>query len=171
MSSPWAPVDPAEPTRWTTTASPVGELLLTRVGDAVTSILFPPYTPPSAGVRDDTGFADVTTQLDEYFRGERTSFDLLLAPQGTAFQLAVWAALLEIPYGETASYVDIARKVGMPTASRAVGAANGANPLPIVVACHRVVGASGKLTGYAGGLERKRLLLDLESAAPPLLRV
>jgi methylated-DNA-[protein]-cysteine S-methyltransferase len=171
MSSPWAQVDPTEPTRWTTIPSPAGELLLTRVGGAVTGIWFPPHTPPTGAVRDDGGFDDVTTQLDEYFRGERTTFDLVLAPHGSEFQRAVWAALLEIPYGETASYVDIARRIGLPTASRAVGAANGSNPLPIVVPCHRVIGASGKLTGYAGGLERKRLLLDLESTAPPLLRL
>lgn len=106
--------------------------------------------------------AESRTQLAEYFAGERTSFDLPLAPQGTPFQLEVWAALREIPYGETASYADIARAVGRPTGFRAVGAANGRNPLSIIVPCHRVIGADGQLTGYGWGVERKAWLLDHE---------
>ena len=101
-------------------------------------------------------------QLEEYFRGERTRFDLPLQPKGTPFQLAVWRALTEIPYGETASYGDVARAVGRPKAFRAVGMANHCNPIPIIVPCHRVIGSDGRLTGYAGGLEIKRALLELE---------
>ncbi|MDX6224315.1 MAG: methylated-DNA-[protein]-cysteine S-methyltransferase [Frankiales bacterium] len=171
MHSPWVQADPALPTRWTQIASPVGELLLTRRGEALTGVTFAPFSAPALGTRNDDAFDDVTSQLEAYFTGERTDFDLPLAPRGTPFQLAVWAALLEIPYGQTCSYGQLAARIGLPHASRAVGAANGSNPLPIVVACHRVIGASGKLTGYGGGLDRKRLLLDLESAAPPLLRV
>jgi len=102
-------------------------------------------------------------QLGAYFAGGLKDFDLPLAPKGTEFQLAVWNALLKIPYGETRSYSDIARVVGRPAAVRAVGAANGSNPIAIIVPCHRVIGASGKLTGYGGGLPMKRMLLDLET--------
>jgi methylated-DNA-[protein]-cysteine S-methyltransferase len=101
-------------------------------------------------------------QLAEYFAGERRAFDLPLAPQGSGFQVEVWRALLRIPYGETCSYGDIARVVGRPAASRAVGAANGRNPIPIIVPCHRVIGSNGSLTGYGGGLPVKRWLLDHE---------
>jgi methylated-DNA-[protein]-cysteine S-methyltransferase len=101
-------------------------------------------------------------QLEAYFAGKLERFDLELAPEGTAFQRAVWDALRGIPYGETISYGELARRVGKPNASRAVGAANGRNPLPIVIPCHRVIGANGSLTGYGGGLEIKRALLDLE---------
>ncbi len=104
-------------------------------------------------------------QLDEYFAGRRKTFDLPLAPNGTPFQHQVWQALCAIPYGETQSYADIARRIGNPKAVRAVGAANGANPVSIVVPCHRVIGADGSLTGYGGGLPRKRKLLALEQAA------
>ena len=101
-------------------------------------------------------------QLAEYFAGSRQDFDLPLRPQGTAFQQTVWQALLDIPYGTTESYGELARRIGQPTASRAVGLANGRNPISIVIPCHRVVGANGSLTGYGGGIERKRTLLDLE---------
>jgi methylated-DNA-[protein]-cysteine S-methyltransferase len=102
-------------------------------------------------------------QLLEYFAGERSHFDLPLRPRGSRFQQRVWAALLDIPYGQTRSYGDVAREIGFgPQASRAVGLANGANPIPIVIPCHRVIGADGSLTGYGGGLDRKRALLDLE---------
>jgi methylated-DNA-[protein]-cysteine S-methyltransferase len=104
-------------------------------------------------------------QLAEYFAGKRRTFDLPLAPHGTPFQLAVWSALRAIPYGETRNYAELARAIGRPTASRAVGAANGKNPLGIIVPCHRVIGASGALTGYAGGLSAKRWLLELEATA------
>ena len=115
-------------------------------------------------------FREVMKQLSEYFQGRRTTFDLRLHPKGTPFQLDVWKALLTIPYGETRSYADIARQIGRPTAVRAVGLANGRNPLPIVVPCHRVIGSSGRLVGYGGGLPVKQALLDRErevSAAGP----
>ncbi len=101
-------------------------------------------------------------QLDEYFAGERTEFDVTLRLEGTEFQRRVWAGLLEIPYGETISYGELATRIGQPTASRAVGLANGRNPVGIIVPCHRVIGSTGALTGYGGGLDRKRALLDLE---------
>lgn len=105
------------------------------------------------------------TQLNAYFAGELKAFDLPLAPEGTPFQQTVWKALLEIPYGETASYLDIAKKLGDHKLTRAVGNANGKNPIAIVIPCHRIIGSNGKLTGYAGGMERKKKLLDLEN--PP----
>ena len=121
--------------------------------------------------RDAKAAARAAEQLAEYFAGRRTRFDLPLTPRGTAFQLAVWQALRGIPHGETASYGAIARAIGRPGAARAVGAAIGRNPLSVVVPCHRVVGADGTLTGYAGGLDRKARLLDLEARprreAPP----
>ncbi len=117
----------------------------------------------------DAGAAgEVTRQLDEYFEGTRTAFDLPLAPRGTPFQLSVWEALTTIPAGETRSYGEVASMVEAPSASRAVGMANGRNPIAIVVPCHRVVGADGTLTGYGGGLHRKRWLLEHESSSMPL---
>jgi methylated-DNA-[protein]-cysteine S-methyltransferase len=104
----------------------------------------------------------VTAQLREYFSGSRREFDVKLSPRGTEFQRAVWNELLRVPYGTTISYGELARRIGRPDAVRAVGAANGANPIPIIVPCHRVIGANGTLTGYGGGLDRKRWLLDLE---------
>jgi methylated-DNA-[protein]-cysteine S-methyltransferase len=119
--------------------------------------------------RDDSAFDDVTAQLDEYFAERRQTFDLPLAPEGTTFQLAVWRQLTLIPYGETRSYLDVANAIGRPAACRAVGAANGANPLPIVLPCHRVIGSNGSLTGFGGGLSLKRQLLGMEArAASPL---
>lgn len=120
--------------------------------------------------RDAVAAARAAQQLAEYFTGNRFEFDLPLVPRGTAFQLAVWRALLDIAYGETASYGAIARAVGRPDASRAVGAATGRNPLSLVVPCHRVVGADGTLTGYGGGLDRKAWLLDFEAQALRALR-
>lgn len=149
--------------------SPLGELTLESDGAALVRIRLPQekHPAPDEGAvrRDDAApFAAAVAQLDEYFAGKRRSFDLPLAPTGTAFQKAVWRALLRIPYGRTTSYGALADQLGKPTASRAVGAANGRNPLPIVVPCHRVIGSSGRLTGYAGGLEAKRTLLELEGA-------
>lgn len=115
-------------------------------------------------VEDAARTAHVERQLAEYFAGRRRDFDLQLAPEGTAFEKQVWAALREIPYGETRSYGAIARELGRPGSARAVGRANGANPLPIVVPCHRVLGADGSLTGFGGGLETKERLLELEGA-------
>jgi methylated-DNA-[protein]-cysteine S-methyltransferase len=150
--------------RYSTLTTPIGELLLTADDDgALTGVNLPDRHPDPAGwERDDELLADARRQLTEYFAGERTTFDLPLRPAGAPFQLRVWEALLRIPYGETASYGELARALGHPTAARAVGAANGRNPIAIVVPCHRVIGANGSLTGYAGGLECKRALLDLE---------
>lgn len=156
---------------WTVTESPVGELRLVERAGALVAIEFSgggvlAGHPSDERADDHPLLRECTRQLAAYFAGALTRFDLPLAPDGTAFQRRVWAALEEIGYGETASYADIARRLGMTAAaSRAVGLANGRNPLPIVIPCHRVVGADGSLTGYAGGLERKRLLLDLEVGA------
>lgn len=110
----------------------------------------------------------VARQLDEYFRRERRTFDLELAPEGTEFQHAVWAELVKIPYGETRTYLQIAQRIGNPDAVRAVGAANGANPIALIIPCHRVIGSDGSLTGYAGGLDNKRRLLDFERGVASL---
>jgi methylated-DNA-[protein]-cysteine S-methyltransferase len=119
----------------------------------------PRAVPPSATARR---LEDLTAQLRDYFAGKRKAFDLPLAPRGTEFQVAVWNALLEIPYGDTISYSELANRIGKPSAMRAVGAANGANPIPVIIPCHRVIGANGSLTGYGGGIERKQWLLALE---------
>ena len=153
---------------WHQIESPVGELLL--AGDAMRLRVIHFQSGPHARrlppgwVRDPAPFAAVVSQLAEYFHGRRRSFDLPLAPRGTEFQQIVWAALTRIPYGQTLSYSALARSIGRAQASRAVGLANGANPLPIVVPCHRVIGADGSLTGFGGGLEIKRKLLALERA-------
>lgn len=152
--------------------SPIGPLQLVSNGKALTHIHFPGHHRESAGhyreaadsPERDTALAEGARQLGEYFAGERRHFDLPLAAAGTDFQRQVWAALALIPFGEQRSYRDIARGIGRERAVRAVGAANGRNPLPIVVPCHRVVGSNGALTGFAGGLEIKRRLLELEGA-------
>lgn len=118
--------------------------------------------------RSDESFKQVAQQLREYFAGERKVFDLSIEPQGTAFQRDVWQALREIPFGETRSYADIARSIGNPKAVRAVGSANGNNPIAIIVPCHRVIGSNGSLTGFGGGLDSKRFLLALEANASGL---
>ncbi|HJM89342.1 MAG TPA: methylated-DNA--[protein]-cysteine S-methyltransferase [Dehalococcoidia bacterium] len=118
-----------------------------------------------SAVQDAGALAAASAQLCEYFDGKRTAFDLTLAARGTDFQRRVWRALLDVPYGETASYGEIAEAVGKPTASRAVGAANGCNPISVIVPCHRIVGSKGALTGYGGGIERKKWLLNLEAQA------
>ncbi len=140
--------------------SPVGPLLVHAEGDRLVGLHTNPERPPAA--RDDEHFAELAAQLDAYFAGERTRFDVPLQLHGTEFERRVWNALLEIPYGETAGYGEIAREIGAPGAARAVGRANGRNPIAIVVPCHRVIGADGSLTGYGGGLPLKRALLDLE---------
>lgn len=147
-------------TRWID--SSIGGLRIHASAGLITAIDFGAREP--RGVRQHDPLLDrAEAQLTEYFAGEREEFDLPLANDGTEFQKKVWAELRRIPYGETASYGDIARRLGYePGISRAVGAANGANPIPIVVPCHRVIGANGSLTGYAGGLDRKKTLLDLE---------
>ena len=141
--------------------APFGELLVAKENGAVVEIRFRPGDVD--GLRDDDAVSDVAAQLHEYFRGERRAFDLSLTPRGTAFQQSVWSALQRIPYGEMRSYSGIAQEIGRPAAVRAVGAANGANPIPIVIPCHRVVGSNGSLTGFGGGIETKRWLLALES--------
>ncbi|MFP5247529.1 MAG: methylated-DNA--[protein]-cysteine S-methyltransferase [Thermoanaerobaculia bacterium] len=117
---------------------------------------------PEAPGRHATAEAGVATQLREYFARKRKTFDIELAPRGTDFQITVWNELLSIPYGETIPYSELARRIGKPAAVRAVGSANGANPIPVIVPCHRVIGANGSLTGYGGGIERKQFLLALE---------
>lgn len=151
-----------------TYASPIGPLQLTGCDEGLTGIYFdehqyPPAVPAEA-LDDLEPFVPVTAQLGEYFSGSRTTFEVALAPQGTPFQRRVWSALLEIPYGVTESYGELARRLGDANLTRAVGLANGRNPISIIVPCHRVVGADGSLTGYGGGLERKRWLLVHEGA-------
>ncbi|MGH3372912.1 MAG: methylated-DNA--[protein]-cysteine S-methyltransferase [Nocardioidaceae bacterium] len=171
---------------WTTMESPVGELRIVANRTAITAIEFHGPRPAAAsahsslsraaaasagrpvGQRDDAHplLVEAVRQLTAYFEGSLKEFDLPLEPQGTTFQLSVWEQLRRLGYGETASYGEIARRLGMTNAaSRAVGLANGRNPIPIVIPCHRVVGANGTLTGYAGGVERKQVLLDLEQGA------
>lgn len=156
---------------YTTFDSPVGEVLVEGSAGGLhrISLLAGPGAPgPSPGaVRDVAPLADAIAQLQRYLSGEGRSFDLQLAPQGTPFQQQVWRVLRQIPYGTTQTYGQIARAIGRPTACRAVGAANGQNPLPIVVPCHRVIGANGTLTGFAGGLELKRRLLQIEGVRVP----
>jgi len=146
--------------------STIGELLLAGNGEALELLGFPEGKMRLRHQEDWTQDASVFTaaidQLRAYFVGELQDFDLPLAPEGTQFQRAVWDALTHIPYGETRSYVDIAQAVGSPKASRAVGAANGQNPIPIIIPCHRVIGKSGALVGFGGGLPTKVQLLDLE---------
>jgi methylated-DNA-[protein]-cysteine S-methyltransferase len=150
-------------TTWTTTIdSPVGPLLLTSDGTSLTRLLFAADPDPSWSTDPCPVLDEAVRQLGEYFVGERRDFDLPLDPVGTPFQLTVWAALRDIPYAETINYGQLAGRVGNPHASRAVGLANGRNPISIVVPCHRVIGANGSLTGYGGGLDRKRTLLELE---------
>ena len=158
-------------TLYTTVSSPIGELMLCGDEASLTALHLPGHwAKPAAGwQRDDVRFADVARQLDEYFAGERTTFDVPLRMDGGPFEREVWAELLNIPYGATTSYGEIARRVGKPHASRAVGAANGRNPVAIIVPCHRVIGSDGTLTGYGGGLERKRTLLDLEAGITSLV--
>ena len=151
-------------TIYTTMDSPIGELTLTGDGSALTGLYMERRERPGADwVRGDASFREARRQMEAYFAGELTAFDLPLAPSGTPFQEKVWMALRTIPYGTTASYREIAIQVGNPTAVRAVGAANGRNPISIIVPCHRVIGANGSLTGYGGGMERKQWLLDLEA--------
>lgn len=153
--------------------TPIGGLLLARDDAGLRLIHFQngrrPQQPEAAWQPRDKDFDDVVEQLQEYFAGRRRQFDLPLAPAGTTFQQRVWRALLDVPYGETISYGELASRIGQRTASRAVGLANGSNPLPIVIPCHRVIGASGKLTGYGGGLPIKEQLLALESGERRLL--
>ena len=157
-------------TNYRTIESPIGPLTLAGRNSALTNLRMvdQTYEPSRAGwTRDDNVFADAVEQLNAYFAGELTDFDLELDLQGTVFQQRVWEALLTIPYGETRSYGEIAEQVGAPGSARAVGLANGHNPIAIVVPCHRVIGANGKLTGYGGGIDRKLTLLELEKSRTP----
>ncbi len=143
--------------------SPIGELTLFARDGRLVGVHFAPGAPPAdSRAGTEPVLEAAAAQLREYFAGERTAFDLPLELAGTAFQQEAWRALAEIPYGETVSYGEQARRLGRPDAVRAVGAANGRNPIPIVLPCHRVIGADGSLTGFGGGLEAKRRLLDLE---------
>jgi methylated-DNA-[protein]-cysteine S-methyltransferase len=156
-------------TMWmTTTPSPLGPLLLVRNSRGLAGLYMSDQeNAPSPGPschEDATRFDDVKDQLDSYFVGRRMAFDLTLAPEGTPFQRAVWSLLVTIPHGTTTTYAALAARLGRPGALRAVGAANARNPIGIIVPCHRVVGADGSLTGYAGGIERKRWLLEHEGA-------
>jgi len=171
-TTPFVSPAPSGPPRYDVIESPIGELLVTGDGKALTGLymLGAPGEQPAVGadwIRDPEAFRDVAGQLRDYFAGELKEFDVPLAPSGSAFQLAVWAQLTRIPYGSTASYGDVAQALGKSlVASRAVGAANGRNPISIIVPCHRVIGADGSLTGYGGGLDRKEHLLRLEGSVP-----
>lgn len=164
------PVTETATTRSHTTivSSPIGDILLTGDERALTGLYMSPHKGRPAvcgGAGDeDPFFDDVISQLHSYFAGERQTFDVALQPAGTPFQLRVWAELSRIPYGETISYGELARRVGSPNGFRAVGQANGRNPISVIVPCHRVIGADGSLAGYGGGADRKRFLLDLEGA-------
>lgn len=163
---------PDAPVFYTHVETPVGPILLAGTTDSVICASFPSGSrarqPKNGWIGDEAPLAEAVRQLRAYFAGELTEFDLPLAPRGNAFQMAVWEQLRLIPYGETVSYGEIARRMGEPlTASRAVGSANGANPLPIFIPCHRVIGADNSLTGFGGGLPTKRYLLDLEFRVRP----
>jgi methylated-DNA-[protein]-cysteine S-methyltransferase len=149
--------------------SPLGPLLLVGTGDTLTAIWLQAgrdrLDPDPSWIESAAPFAEAVRQLDAYFAGTLHRFDLPLAPKGTPFQQQVWRALLDIPYGETVSYAELARRIGRPSAVRAVGAANGQNPLSIVIPCHRVIGSDGRLVGYGGGLPAKSALLALEQRA------
>jgi methylated-DNA-[protein]-cysteine S-methyltransferase len=145
--------------------SPIGRLLLTGDATALTGLYLAAHTRIATplGTRDDSAFTEPARQLAEYFAGERQAFDLPIAPAGTPFQLRVWQLLQGIGYGERRTYGELAAELGNPNAARAVGLANGRNPISIIVPCHRVVGSTGALTGYAGGITNKQWLLDFES--------
>jgi methylated-DNA-[protein]-cysteine S-methyltransferase len=157
---------------YTTFESPIGELLLTGDGHALSRLSMQggrrPVSVDPRWQRNDESFDDIRRQLREYFDGERAGFDVPLQMTGNAFEQRVWAALREIPYGETVSYGQLAASIGQPGAARAVGLANGRNPVAVIVPCHRVIGADGSLTGFGGGLGRKRFLLDLEAGVQSL---
>src|SRR3954454_23646832 len=153
--------------KYTTMDSPLGELLLLGDDGVLHGLHMQagrhPIRIQASWVRDDEAFADARAQLEEYFAGTRDSFDVKMHMDGTAFQRTVWHELTQIPYGETISYGELARRIGRPDRARAVGTANGQNPIAVIVPCHRVIGANGKLVGYGGGLDNKRRLLELEA--------
>ncbi len=147
--------------------SPIGDLTLVSNGDALSGLFMADHKggpePEPGWQRDEGPFRAVCEQLQAYFAGDLREFEIPLAPHGTDFQKKVWRELGRIPFGDTISYGELARRIGRPTASRAVGAANGQNPISIIVPCHRVIGANGTLTGYGGGLDRKKWLLEHEA--------
>jgi methylated-DNA-[protein]-cysteine S-methyltransferase len=150
--------------------SPLGPLLLAAEDGALTLLWMSPLPERKTGAvnaRDRAVLAAASDQLEAYFAGDLTAFDLPLAPRGTSFQQRVWAALVEIPFGETVSYGSLATRLGRPGAARAVGLANGSNPISIIIPCHRVIGSDGRLTGYGGGIDRKAWLLDHEAGRGP----
>lgn len=155
-------------TIYTLMPSPIGDLLLTSDGQSLTGLHFPLHkgkrrpAPPAEWVLQKNWFQSTVRQLKEFFAGQRRQFEVPLDPMGTAFQRQVWKALCAIPYGQTRSYGAIAQAIGRPGAARAVGAANGQNPIAIIIPCHRVIGAGGELTGFGGGLPCKQKLLELE---------
>jgi methylated-DNA-[protein]-cysteine S-methyltransferase len=155
--------------RYCELSTPVGRLLLAGDEEGLRRISFQdgfhPVRPPEGWRRAEVPFRDAIAQLEAYFAGKLRHFDLALAPEGTPFQREVWSALITIPYGKTVSYGELARRLGRSNAPRAVGAANGRNPIPIIIPCHRVIGADGSLTGFGGGVAIKRRLLDLESGS------
>ena len=175
MTSPFVVPDADAPRLSHIVSSPIGRLLLLGDGHALTGLWMidaERHTDRGeAGLtRSPAAFREVEAQLEAYFAGDLKEFTVPLAPSGTAFQLAVWTELTKIPYGSTVSYGDIAQALGKRlVASRAVGLANGANPISVIVPCHRVIGSDGSLTGYGGGLDRKQLLLQLEGAGPVTL--
>jgi methylated-DNA-[protein]-cysteine S-methyltransferase len=152
--------------------SPIGELTLVAVRGRLTGVYFPHHwykpDPATFGPRTAVGFDEAKGQLAEYFAGDRTRFELPLEPAGDTFSSRVWRSIEQIPYGQTVTYGDLARELGGQATPKEVGAAVGRNPLSVIVPCHRVVGKDGRLTGYAGGLSRKRFLLDLEKASARL---
>jgi methylated-DNA-[protein]-cysteine S-methyltransferase len=152
---------------YTTLKSPIGEIVLTSNEEGLSGLYTPEhpyYKTAKKGMLDPKPFKAAIKQLDEYFKGKRTEFDLNLAPEGTDFQKTVWKALAKIRFGKTQSYGEVAKVIKNPKGSRAVGLANGKNPICIIVPCHRVIGANGKLTGYAGGLKAKKWLLEHEAS-------
>jgi methylated-DNA-[protein]-cysteine S-methyltransferase len=164
----------SDPLLYTTIDSTLGELLLLGDGNALRGLHLQQGSKAVAvrrgWKREPDAFLEVGAQLGEYFAGQRMSFDLPLNVIGSPFQLRVWRALRAIGYGETTSYGELARRIGRPTAARAVGAANGSNPISIIIPCHRLIGAKGAMTGYSGGVEEKSLLLDLEAKTLTLIR-
>ena len=155
---------------WTRIPSPIGDLILIMEEGALREIRFTsgprPGEPPADAIEDAKPCKRTVQQLREYFAGRPRDFDIPLAPQGTPFQRRVWDALLAVGYGRTSTYGEIARAIGNPKGVRAVGLANGRNPIPIVIPCHRIIGSNGTLTGYGGGLPIKRQLLELEGVVP-----
>ena len=147
-----------------TRETPIGPLTLTEEAGVLTGVLFGPHAPRDALLTQTPLLGRAFAQLEEYFRGERRAFDLPMDARGTPFQRRCWQALLAIPYGQTRTYAQQAQAVGSPRACRAVGMANHRNPLPVPIPCHRVVGADGSLTGYAGGLRIKQMLLEIEQS-------